>query len=247
MGAEEATETEPRSIRFDMDKNQTLEFEKDYMDIVDDIWFSGDEYIRMKAKSREEARAWRRHGYGVLIKDAFATPQPNVQEYLNAFCQLEDELSRRGLERHLSRQHAEERSDHKDSARQAVFNTQDRLRQRGMKGDEMADRIFQAYSQQCRTAKVYARRMALADELVVKEGEDSTAAERIMDEEGGPNRHNKMERRLSNFSTVSTNSLDSRRRWVAQKARMGGGPLKSSRKCPSSPASPMEEYYAAIA
>lgn len=232
-------------IQFDLERNQVLEFQFDCEDIIDQIWYSGDEYIRMKATSREESRAWRRLGYSVLLKDTFEDPNPNCQEFLNAFVRLEEDLSRRGLERHLCRQHAEERSDRKDCARQAVFVSQERLARRGVKGEELVERIAQAYSNQCRQAEMFARRLAIADELVVKMGEDSSVAEKILEDEGVGS-HRKMERRLSNYSAVSANSMDSRRKWGNQ-AFGGGSNHKSSKKCPSSPASPMEEYYAAIA
>ncbi|KAL7571489.1 hypothetical protein ACA910_020910 [Epithemia clementina (nom. ined.)] len=212
---------------------------------VESIWFTPDDYFEIKAQTRLDSKEWRRKGYGVLLKETFENPLEEAQEYLNAFCQLEDDLTRRGLERHLSRRHGEERSDLKDRARYCVLSHQRKLKRDGKKLHEMEDQLAKIYEDICRCAKVFARRIAKADELVVTEGCTNEPADKIVDEsevvEGG----RKMERRMSNYSVKSGNSLDSFRM-----ASSGGGtPLARSQKgsCPSSPASPPEEYYAAIA
>lgn len=236
---------EDAKIRFDMASNKEKVFEQEYEDGEEDqIWFTGDDYIRFKSASREESRAWRRYGYGILLQDSFESPVPNIQDHLNAFCRLEGDMSRRGLERNLSRQHAEERSDRKDRARRVVMVTQERLGRRGIKGIELSDRIAQVYQHQNTCAHMFAQRIALADEAVVKLGEDSKEAERLLEESGG-NKYSKMERRLSSVSQVSTGSVDSRRRWVSQKIAMGQKAPTARRL--GSPATPAEEYYAAIA
>jgi hypothetical protein len=78
----ESTTRTGKSVHFNLQRNQLLTFEPDYEGIIDQIWWSGDDYIRIKAKSREESRAWRREGYGVLVKESFETPRPDIQEYL---------------------------------------------------------------------------------------------------------------------------------------------------------------------
>ena len=209
---------------------------------VESIWFTPDDYLEIKAQSRLDAKDWRRKGYGVLLKDTFENPVNEVQEYLNAFCQLEDALSRRGLERHLSRRHGEERSDLKDRARYCVLSHQRRLKRDGRKLDEMEDQLAKIYEDICRCAKVFARRLAKADELVVTEGSSNELANAIVDENECAEGGRKMERSMSNFSVKSGNSFDS--------FRMASGnatPRVQKGNCPSSPASPTEEYYAAIA
>jgi len=106
--------------------------------------------------------------------------------------------------------------------------------------DDIANRIAAVYKDQVEIAIVFARRIAQADELVVKDGENAEAAMQVLEEHCTS--HRRMERRMSNYSTMSMNSMDSRRRFQQPQTRGG-----KSRRCPSSPASAMEEYYAAIA
>mmetsp|Transcript_5278 Transcript_5278/g.6907 ORF Transcript_5278/g.6907 Transcript_5278/m.6907 type:complete len:249 (-) Transcript_5278:290-1036(-) len=218
---------------------------------VNALWFQPEDYFEIKAQSRLDAKEWRRKGYGVLLKETFENPIEEAQEYLNAFCLLEDKLSRRGLERHLSRRHGEERSDLKDRARYCVLSHQRRLKRDGIKIDEMEEQLSKIYQDICRCAKVFARRLAKADEVVVQDGESNDLANSIVDEnecvgDGG----RKMERRLSNFSVKSGNSYDSFRlppnSVMASRSHRGAGSGEKP-NCPTVPASPTEEYYAAIA
>lgn len=233
---------EGKSVRFSEKQNQIFHLNDDYEGIeINEIWFGGDEFIRIKAKSREESRQWRRLGYSVLLKECFLSNDPNVQDQLNAFCQLEEDLCRRGLERHLSKQHAEERSDCKDISRQAVLSTQKRMKNNEATIEEMIQMVSDAYVQQTRTSKIFAHRMGLADEYTVKEGCNSKAADKYLEVEDGGGGSRRMQRRLSNYSVVSTNSMDSRRRWSAMTERQKRRPTSAS------PASVSDDFYAAIA
>ena len=239
---EEANEKPARSVSFS-EENETRTFEDDHEVDIEKMWYNGDDYARMKATSREDARRWRRQGYGVLLKNVFDPTFAEAQEYLNAFTQMEGSLVRRGVERFLSRQHAEERSDRKDCARQAVLIHQGKLRRKGAKPDEFMERIAAVYKDQSRPAHIFARRLGMADEFVVVNGEDSSPASEItgISSENEGRRRERMQRRNSNMSTMSTNSMDSRRQW---------GPAAAAVKvknCPGSPVTPTEEYYAAIA
>ena len=249
-----------RSISFDESRNDVRLYDAPSGDLQELLFFSGDDFMLMKAKSREEARSWRRQGFSILLKQSFEAKHPKAQDYLSAFAQLEDDLYRRGLERHLSRHHAEERSDRKDCARQSVFMNQGKLRRQGATQEDLARKISEAYKDHCRNAKVFARRIAIADELVVLKGEDSSFAEKIVEESEVPSRGRKVERRLSacslmsassagsNYSAMSSGSFDS----LARRRMQGQGMYiprynKGSKGCPSSPATPLEEYFAAVA
>lgn len=228
-----------KSVQFNEEKNETLEFEHPPDTRYEDLWFTSDDYVVIKAKSREEARMWRRSGYGVLLMDVFYMPVSGTQEFLNAFTQMEGELAARGLERHLCRKHGEERSEIKDRARQAVISHQRRMKRNEIEPDSMAEKLADIYRETVRPAKVFAIKIGKADEYVMACGEDSRPAELLAEAAvGGGNR--RMERRLSNFSTKSGSSFDSKRTW-------GPRGQKSRSRCPASPASPVDEYYAAIA
>lgn len=215
--------------------SETLCFNEDLTVPLEEIWYNGDDYAEMKARSRSDAKLWRRQGFDVLLRDTFQFPLPEAQEYINAFVMLEECQSRRGLERFLSRQHGEERSAMKDRARYTVLVHQRQLRKSGAKADEMSEKLSDVYKEISRSALVFARRLAIADELVVLKGENNRFAEKILEAHHvAKNGQRKMERRLSNFSIRSGSSFDSKRRW-------------NPRQCPSSPASHSEELYAAIA
>lgn len=240
-----------RSISIDEDKNQVFEYDAPDAEL-EVLFFTADEFILMKAKSREEARAWRRKGLGVLLKESFDMSYSDTQLFLNAFTQLDEDLYRRGLERHLSRQLAEERSDRKDCARQAVFIQQEELQRQGMKRNEILQRIADVYQDQSRQAKVFARKIAIADEHVVVNGEDSSVAARIVEKSKSGRKSRRMERRSStsstlswgstesNFSAMSSNSFDS---WRQQQDCPS---FQREKVIQGSPTSPVE-YYAAIA
>ena len=242
MTASHSSDSAERKVRF-TDEHQTILIEQIEELDVESIWFTPEDYFEIKAQTRLESKDWRRKGYGVLLKETFENPMDEAQDYLNAFCQLEDALSRRGLERHLSRRHGEERSDLKDRARYCVLSHQRRLKRDGMKIHEMEDQLAKIYEDISRCAKVFARRIAKADELVVVEGSTNEPANSIVDENEVTEGGRKMERRMSNFSVKSGNSLDSFRMPPSGSAT----PRSQKGNCPSSPASPTEEYYAAIA
>jgi hypothetical protein len=225
-----------KSVRF-AENNELFQLVDEYEVVPDEIWFSSEDYVLIKSRTRAESKEWRKLGHSVLLSDTFETPRQDAQEYITAFCQLEGELSRRGLERHLSRQHGEERSELKDRARQSVLIHQRRLNRQGLCLADVIDQLAYIYRDMTRPAKTFARRLGKADELVACVGEDNTAARIILEAHQRHERSQKMERRLSNFSVFSANSFDSKRKWAV--------PRKP--RCPGSPATPMEEYYAAIA
>jgi hypothetical protein len=228
-----------RRVIFSEAHNTVHMIEEEFDLVVEECWYVGGDYMHMKSSSRIEAKEWRRQGYGIILKETFERPRPDAQDFINAFVLQEGAQSRRGLERHLSRQHGEERSALKDQSRQCVLIHQHRLKKKGVKQYDMMEHIGKAYKDTCRTARVFARRMAKADELVANEGTDSSHAERIVQDFHEKATHCKMERRLSNFSIQSGNSFDSNRAWGVRTSRAS--------KCPPSPAGPAEEYYAAIA
>mmetsp|Transcript_27568 Transcript_27568/g.57690 ORF Transcript_27568/g.57690 Transcript_27568/m.57690 type:complete len:274 (-) Transcript_27568:128-949(-) len=256
---EQETTPRRRSIVFSDQPHTEIYIEQIEELDAEALWWTPDDYFEIKAQSRLDAKEWRRKGYGVLLKDSFESPTPEAQDYLNAFCLLEDDLSRRGLERHLSRRHGEERSDLKDRARYCVLSHQRRLKRDGMKQDDMQDQLSKIYQDISRAAKVFARRLAKADELVVQEGTNNELANAIVDDtevvgEGG----RRMERRMSNFSVQSGNSCDSFRlppnsTTMVARSRSRGRPnppstvRRGGSGAPSTPAAPGGDYFAAIA
>lgn len=232
-----------RRLRFELAKNEIFQLVEEHFYEAEDIWWSPDEFARIKMETRQESKEWRRHGFSILLQDSFESPRQDVQECLNAFCQLEGDFTRRGLERQLSRQHGEERSDVKDRSRTSVLLHQRRLKREGLKLGQIMEQVAHVYRDASRPAKAFARRLGKADRAVVDEGESNTPAEKIRDAYEKSLKSRTMDRRMSDFSAKtapSINSFDSRRKVPT---------TSSSRKqrCPNSPATPKDEFYAAIA
>lgn len=218
-----------RSIVFDLEKNTTRLFEYEYKDLNDEeIWFTTDDHMNMKARSRSDAREWRRQGYSILLNETFRTPRTDAQDLLNAFVQLPDKLNRRGLERQCSQRHGEERSDSKDRARKSLLVAQEKLKRKGLNHSEITEKLAFTYIGECRAARVFARRLGKADELEIQRlreleisggnPDDSELVDRIMSQNGllaqPDNLRKQLVRRMSNLSVQSGNSYDSQRQWV---------------------------------
>jgi len=202
----------------------------------EELWFTEQEYVDIKTKSRNDAREWRRQGYSVLLQDVYSLHSKNgatdaQQDFVTTFVQLDGHLHRRGLERYCCRQHGEDRSVSKERARDAVFMTQyraqqDALRNNGGGGSSnstaqvaaaaAAERIAAAYAIECREAKIFARRLGKADELVALEIPTDNKKCMVVDSiqllgsarrssRGAPPR-----RMMSNLSLHSNASVDSR-------------------------------------
>jgi hypothetical protein len=228
----------------------------------EDLWFTPEDFDDIKSKSRSDAREWRKLGYGSLLKDTFEDPRPDAEHYIAVFCALDGTLNRRGLERHCSRKHGEERSDCKDRARHCVLSTQHQLRQeqntRGAKlsESEISLSIAKAYNSVSREPKIFARRIAIADEFVALE---KVAEQSVLDQHLAilSSCRPKMQRRLSNYSAASTVSMASigSSRIIPHSMGMGYGlsldstPRRppSNKKSPGSSTTLTEELYAAMA
>lgn len=133
----------------------------------DILWMDPDEFFDMKKASRLFAKQWRLAGFTVLLKDTYEHPRSDAQKVLNAFVQLEGNDCGRGMERRGSKEHGEERTYLKKRALQAVLLHQRRLVVRGADTDELWEELGDVSQDYTRTAKIFARRMAKADENAV--------------------------------------------------------------------------------
>lgn len=241
-----------RSVKFSAQERHVREFEVRADVPKEELWYTTYEYESIKSQSRIDAREWRKMGYVSLLKDTFYEPRLDAQNYINVFCTLNETLSRRGLERHCSRKHGDERSDSKDRARFAVLSTQERLTREGMLSkEEIVFSVAITYSSFCRDSKIFARRLAKADEIVAL-GTD--VSQRVLDEQFAilsSCRSTKFQRRLSNYSSSTTGSMtsfgSSHIGLVAPTPYAIRAPLNTKRRYITSPTSNSEELYAAMA
>ncbi|CAB9518538.1 expressed unknown protein [Seminavis robusta] len=133
----------------------------------DILWMDPEEFFDLKKASRLFAKQWRLNGFTVLLKDTYEHPRSDAQRVLNAFVQLEGNDCGRGMERRGSKQHGEERTYLKKRALQAVLLHQRRLLVRGADMDELWEELGDVSNDYTRTAKIFARRIAKADENAV--------------------------------------------------------------------------------
>jgi hypothetical protein len=195
----------------------------------DVLWMDPDEFFDLKKASRLFAKQWRLNGFTVLLKDTYEHPRSDAQRVLNAFVQLEGNDCGRGMERRGSKQHGEERTYLKKRAIQAVLLHQRRLLVRGADMDELWEELGDVSNDYTRIAKIFARRIAKADENAVH----------FPDPESG----------YSVLEELRSQNPNGRRPMMPPMRRGSGASFRSADpnepKCPSSPSSPVEELYAA--
>ena len=128
----------------------------------------------MWEKVRKESLELKSKGIGILVRDSFHSPAQVAQEQINTFVQLPPEVCGRGLEKYLSRQHEEERLFAKETARATVLTGQKTMKQQGHSPEKIAARLSARLRECSLAAKVFARRMAIADELAARLDEVGT-------------------------------------------------------------------------
>ena len=168
------------SVRFAEQNNQTFLFCTEAY--TKDLWYKREDYKEWKQSSRTDARAWRQKGYGILLEDCFEQQASrNVQKYITAFAQLNDEDYLRGVERYLNKKHDMERTSAKQRAIQGVLVHQRRLQKRGdYAADELAEELAFLLQEYSRPARRFASRIGKADEIVAQQGEKPEAAKQLI-------------------------------------------------------------------
>jgi hypothetical protein len=233
------TTTMKKAVRFDLDRNTEQTFTVPDDIPHEDLWFSPAEFDAIKQTSRTESREWRKQ-YSHLLNETFDHPHADAQDYLLAFCLLQGDFwYRRGLERQCNRQHGEQRSDGKDRTRFLVVDAHRRFQMMATRTTKMNrqnrstaaaaattnggatstiarcmdEQLATLYMESCRHAKLFAHRIAIADEVVALEGSDPM---RLLADRtrallaATPPCCQQQQRRCSNMSVQSNDSLDSR-------------------------------------
>jgi len=134
----------------------------------------------MKEASRQLAHAWRQKGYGFLLRDTYQLHEkqsdfPNTQTLLNVASRLPDEECCRGMERKCSKQHGEERWFLKRRAIRTVLRHQQRLlllkkeEETSLTMEEVWMELSKTSAVQTQCARIFARRMGIADAVAVRD------------------------------------------------------------------------------
>jgi hypothetical protein len=151
------------------------------VDSLNDSWLAPEEYQVLKKQVREEADALKPKGYGLLLKNGFDETQPTqTQRQLDALAQLPGEHYPRGSEVYLSRQHREERDEIHERLVKAVLKRQRTLKTKDMPKDVVAEKLRNVSKKHSRSSRLFARRLGLADQRAVQEGDDVIKALNIV-------------------------------------------------------------------
>ena len=126
-----------------------------------DMYATQEEFSQAKDATKADAAKLRKEGYDSLFEDSFVNPPEDVQKRLNEFAKHSDG---RGLERHTSQKHYEQRMQHRMIAIQAILLGQAQARKQGLKIEDVSEQLRELSIQYCCTAKIFARRMGKADE-----------------------------------------------------------------------------------
>jgi hypothetical protein len=174
-----------KGVRFDDQRNQVLEIQTVITleeGIVEKLWYQSWEHKDNKRAIKEEAHVWRKTGMGILLRDTFAsTNASKTQRCLNAFVQLADGDYVRGIERHLSQQHDQQRVQGKRNFVQNVLEQARYLESHPfLTDDEKRNKLAQFSALQSKVSEVFARRLGKADETVALQGEDPKAAAKLV-------------------------------------------------------------------
>lgn len=136
--------------------------------------------VSLWEKIDREAHLIKSKGYGILLRDCFQGPEDVVQDNINAFARLPEEVCGRGLEKYLSRQHDEERLRVRETAKNAVLSGQKSLKNQGKSSEQISTKLAATLREYSLSAKLFARRLAIADELAVKHDENLVAAQELV-------------------------------------------------------------------
>lgn len=134
------------------------------------LWLSSQELQDLREKVREDAEDLKTKGYGILLKNGFDEGDLRAQKHINAFSQLPGVDYPRGTEVYLSNQHRDEVDRVHSKLVKSVLS-----RQRGH-----PDRLRNISRKHSRGSRIFARRLGIADQRAVREGDDLFKAQAMV-------------------------------------------------------------------
>lgn len=137
-------------------------------------WTNLEDRKRYILEARLETMSWIQKGcYGFLLRDTFNDPSDaSAQEKMDAYAQLPGQHYCRGLERHVCREHGLKRDSFKKGAIRTIVNEGRKRRERGMPLEESWMQLGQISRKLSFLATRFAHLVGVADERVVRFGED---------------------------------------------------------------------------
>lgn len=152
-------------------------------DSAEDQWFSQDEFEETKRRLKRKVQEWKMKGYGVLLRNTFDNPHPTVQRNMNAFSQLDERDCVRGMERSLSANLDQKVATMKRRCIKTVLSHQRIMKKDGTSADDMREELAVVSKMQSRPCVHFARRLAKADELALRNDHDERLAARELVED----------------------------------------------------------------
>lgn len=139
-------------------------------------WTNLEDRKRYILEARLETMAWVQKGcYGFLLRDTFNDPSDaSAQEKMDAYAQLPGQDYCRGLERHVCREHGLKRDSFKKGAIRAIVNEGRKRQERGMPLEQSWMQLGLISRKLSYSATRFAHLVGLADERVVRFGEDAS-------------------------------------------------------------------------
>jgi hypothetical protein len=197
---------EERKVRF-ADSNNTLLYDQNADKEV--VWVAPELCNRNKELAFRDGRRFARQG-GVdnLLEKTFLEPSREVQINLNAFVNLgDDEHTPRGIERHVSVQHGDERRFKRCQCVENVVDMHVYLRRKGATYEEIEKELAELSLEHSVAATKFARRLARADQLAARGNLDvastDSSASSATDDSSVASKQSKTS--LLNFSSKTKN------------------------------------------
>lgn len=186
----------PKSVRF-ADENDVVLFYVE--EAFYPLWLAPEELLEMRNQAKKDAEYLKTKGYGILLKNGFDESDKLAQKHMSAFSRLPGRECPRGTEVYIFHQHRDQVDRNHSKVVKTVLNRQSLLCQ---KDSPSSDKLRSISRKHSRNSKLFARRMGLADQRAVKEGDDLWKAQGIIKELNMGNA--KMVRRKASITDVKS-------------------------------------------
>lgn len=144
------------------------------------LWFAPEELVDLRNQVKEHAEHLKAKGYGMLLKNVFDENNKSVQKHINALAKLPGRECPRGTEVYLFHQHRDQVDRNHSNVVKNVLNRQRLLRQRNIELGE--DKLRSISRKHSRNSRIFARRVGIADQRAINEGDDLWDAQTIIKE-----------------------------------------------------------------
>lgn len=171
--------TNPKTVSF-ADGNDVVYFTVE--DSLFPLWLAPEELVHLRNLVKADADYLKTKGYGMLLKNGYDENDKSVQKHMNALSQLPGRECPRGTEVHLFHQHRDQVDRIHCKVVQGVLNRQRLLCQKSASEELVPEKLRSISRKHSRHSRIFARRLGLADQLAVKEGDDIWKARSIIKE-----------------------------------------------------------------